>query len=283
MMEFVSPAYIEAADRKPAKKSGVWLKAGAACACFCIIAFAGFKLWGGSAPTPVTDIPPAAVIPVSPGASQPGASAEDPGSVSAPVTDIPPVVVVPVSPDVSEPDPSVKLNEDVSGAPLFVGREMTAAEARANEAFGKYLPQSLPNGFAEESVMKVDDGGGGYLTGLWTCGRSEIAWTVQPFTERDEERVVSVGDTEKYDVSLYSIPYADSVPEEIRTVFNEPIFVADELNEDAVNARTRISDEPGDGGSRIHFSVKFGDVLVRINAKGADADWVYSQLRSIGE
>ena len=36
-MELIDPAYVEAAEAKPRKKKGVWLKWGAMVACLCIV------------------------------------------------------------------------------------------------------------------------------------------------------------------------------------------------------------------------------------------------------
>ena len=118
-----------------------------------------------------------------------------------------------------------------------------------------------------------------YLSGLWTKGYDELKWQTTSFTEQDVSRLVSIDETEKYDLSLYPIPRADSVPTELREVVDNPIFIAEELTWDAVCSRAYKTGESGDGnGWRMAFSVKYNNVIVNINAKGVDPEWVYQQL-----
>ena len=51
--------------------------------------------------------------------------------------------------------------------------------------------------------------------------------------EEDEGRLTSVADTENYDLSLYPIPRASSVPDDLREIVDNPIFSAGELTMDA--------------------------------------------------
>ena len=108
-----------------------------------------------------------------------------------------------------------------------------------------------------------------------------FSWTVSYFTEADATRVTSVADLENYDLSLYPIPRADSVPEELREIVNDPIFLAEELTLDAVYARAyRVSDSGDTDGWRMQFTVRYGDYLISVNAKGIDPQWLYQQLQN---
>ena len=99
------------------------------------------------------------------------------------------------------------------------------------------------------------------------------------YTEQDAERLTGVDETQNYDLSLYPIPRADSVPDELRVIVNDPIFPAEELTLDAVYARAYKSGESGDSsGWRMTFTVKYDDILVRVSSKGVEPEWVYEQL-----
>ena len=51
---------------------------------------------------------------------------------------------------------------------------------------------------------------------------------------------------------------------------------------EAVQTRAYYVDEVGDsGGCRMQFSVKYGDKIVSITAKGVDPQWLYDQLKAL--
>ena len=91
--------------------------------------------------------------------------------------------------------------------------------------------------------------------------------------------ITSVDDKKNYDLSLYPIPRADSVPDELHEIVDNPIFEAEELTLEAVYCRAYKVDDAGDtDGWRMRFSVKYGDVIVSISTKGVEPEWVYQQL-----
>ena len=168
-----------------------------------------------------------------------------------------------------------------SEIPLLENRSLSAAEAILDPDFGQYFLQNLPTGFAEESIRKYRDQQSFYLSGLWTKGLDTLSWRISYFTEADAARVTSVADLENYDLSRYPIPRADSVPEELREIVNDPIFLAEELTLDAVYARAyRVSDSGDTDGWRMQFTVRYGDYLISVNAKGIDPQWLYQQLQN---
>ena len=163
--------------------------------------------------------------------------------------------------------------------PEFFDVSLTLPEARADADFGAYMPDAVPSGYAEESVRRYKDQNYNYLSGIWTKGYDRLDWQVSSYTERDENRLTGIDETENYDLSLYPIPRADSVPDELREIVNDPIFIAEELTPDAVYARAYKTGESGDSsGWRMAFSVKYNDIIVRISSKGVDPEWVYRQL-----
>lgn len=166
--------------------------------------------------------------------------------------------------------------------PEWKDESLSLSEAYKDEDFGAYMPTVLPEGFVEESVRRYKNYQNDYLSGLWTKGYAEISWRVSYMTADDENRLTSVETVENYDLSLYPIPMAQSVPDELREIVNHPIFDIDELTLDVVYARSRLTEEAGDiSGYRTGFDVRFGDILIRIRTKGVAPEWIYGELTSL--
>ena len=192
--------------------------------------------------------------------------------------------------DPSESDMSVKYitdpdapDEGSIGINAVSHNDLSLDEARADDDFGAYLPKSVPSGFAFESAFRFTGDESDFLSVLWTKGMSEIHWSVSRLEEKDKARITSVADRENYDLSLYPIPHAESVPEDMREIVDDPIFRIDELTLDAVKARAFEVRDSGDvSGPRMNFSVLYGDTLVKLNVKGASPEEIYDILKEIG-
>lgn len=158
----------------------------------------------------------------------------------------------------------------------------TLSEAQDEPDFGRYLPTELPAGFEESAIRRFRFQNSNYLSGLWSRGLDDLSWVVRPYTENDAARFTSVRDLENYDLSLYPIPRAESVPEELREIVDDPIFAAEELTLEAVYRRAYKVNDAGDtDGWRMRFSVRYGDIIVSVSTKGVDPAWVYQQLMDL--
>lgn len=166
--------------------------------------------------------------------------------------------------------------------PEWFDNALSHGEALEDPDYGAYMLQTVPGGFSQESIRRYKDQTSDYLSGLWTSGYDEIRWKVYTFSETDKARMTSVADTENYDLSLYPIPRASSVPEELREIVDNPIFTAEELTAEAVWARAYKTGETNDSsGWRMAFSVKYGDIIVEVRTKGVDPEWIYHQLTGL--
>ena len=156
------------------------------------------------------------------------------------------------------------------------------SEARENAEYGAYLPSQAPSGYVQYSITHTWGEGDDSLSGLWTKGMRELRWSISSLTEAAQKRITSIEDTVNYDMGLYSIPLAESVPKELWGIVNDPIFRAEEITLDAVWKRAYQVQDTGDvSGYRMQFSVLYGDVVVEINSKGVDPEWVYEELAQI--
>ena len=166
--------------------------------------------------------------------------------------------------------------------PEWFDRTLTHAQALSDETFGGLMPPATPQGFAAESIRRFKNQQNDWLSGLWTKDMDQLTWKVTFFTEADEARVTSVAETKNYDLSLYPIPRAESVPEELREIVNDPIFLAEELTLDAVQKRAYTAGEAGDSqGPRLNFSLRVGEYLISVRGKGVDPRWIFDALTQI--
>ena len=163
--------------------------------------------------------------------------------------------------------------------PEFFDLKLTLSEAQADADFGAYMLGAVPSGYAAESIRRYRDQNNDYLSGLWIKGYDELSWQISSYTEQDANRLTGINEIENYDLSLYPIPRADSVPDELRQIVDNPIFIAEELTLDAVCSRAYKPGESGDSsGWRMTFSVKYGNFIVRVSSKGVEPEWIYRQL-----
>lgn len=159
---------------------------------------------------------------------------------------------------------------------------LSLAEARADADFGMYIPETLPKGFGFENATRFINQERNTLSVNWTKGMSYIDWHVSLLDDEDKTRITSVADKLNYDLALYPIPRADSVPDELHEIVNNPIFLIDELTLDTVQSRFyEVSDLGDEQGHRMRFSVLYGDTLVELKVKGATPEAVFEILQQI--
>ena len=171
-----------------------------------------------------------------------------------------------------KPDLSAVVADEI---PEWFDKSLSHQEALNDSDFGTFMLREVPSGFVAESIRRYKDQTADYLSGLWTSGYDELWWKVYTLGEADKDRLTSIEDTENYDLSLYPIPRASSVPEDLRELVDNPVFSADELTMDAVWARAYTTGEAGDSdGWRMAFSVE-------VRTKGVDPEWVYHQLKNL--
>lgn len=165
--------------------------------------------------------------------------------------------------------------------PEWFDNKISFSEALDDAKYGHYMLGSVPKGFEEEAFKRYKDQNFDYLSGLWTRGYDSIDWRVYSFGENEAKRLADVNDTKCYDLSLYPIPRASSVPDELREIVENPIFDAGELTIDVVKARAYKTDGDVDStGFRMEFSVKYGEKIIEVRTKGVEPEWLYSQLKS---
>lgn len=162
---------------------------------------------------------------------------------------------------------------------------LTLEEALESHPYGIYLPARTPEGFSPDSIV-ARDGEAGSLLAVWTKGPGafeELDWQIRPYDPEDASRITPVSETRNYDLGLYSLPFSDSVPEELWEVVDCPIFPAKELTQEAVDRRIYTTGESGEEGSlpRARFAVLYDKVVVEVTAKGVSPQWLYEALSGL--
>jgi len=157
---------------------------------------------------------------------------------------------------------------------------LTLDEARNDPDFGAYLPENIPSRYVFESAQRVINQETDCLFVNWNVGMDYINWQISKPTEYDFDRIVSADEKEKYDMSLYPIPWAESIPTELWDYVLNPVFRIDELTLDIIKARAYyVENDQGDTPNwRMAFSVLYDNVIVRVNIKGVTPEQVWEMF-----
>lgn len=161
------------------------------------------------------------------------------------------------------------------------GEKITLQEARSVAVFGEYVPDCLPSGYVLESVYREKNGETGGTESIslcWAHGMDSIFWTIS-MADAASISVVDISRPETYDVHLYEIPYADTVPQEYRRSFDNPVFAEADFSLELVKSRMKVVADVGDTDTpRGDFSVLYENgVLVRFSGRG-DAESIYQMF-----
>ena len=135
----------------------------------------------------------------------------------------------------------------------------TLAQARQEADFAPYLPTAEPKGYNEfYGRLSYQEGRSNDLFVRWSRGYDNVEVCIY----RDgyySYNLVSPDQPETYDLSLYPIPWCDSVPEKYRDTVDRPAFKAEDMSLAIVEARGREHDT---GGMTYSFDVLYPDGTV---------------------
>ncbi|WP_343208179.1 hypothetical protein [Anaerolentibacter hominis] len=161
---------------------------------------------------------------------------------------------------------------------------LTEKESYEREPYGNLLPSRFLRGYQFESASVYTEEIGELLSFSYTSGYDYISIFISPREPEDEPRMVKAEDTERYNISSYTIPFADSVPEEEHETMFYPIFQAEELTEEVLRLRQVRLEEKGEGHTEpritMDFSLLCGDYVVRYNIKTKSTEGVYDMIAS---
>lgn len=160
--------------------------------------------------------------------------------------------------------------------------ELSEAQARAVEVLGAYIPVNLPKGYVWETAkgaVNAETGAYESIFLCWTKGMDSIMITIS-MADVGSIVVTDITQKEAYDVSLYDIPYAETVPEEYRVCFDNPVFAWEDMNLELVQSRMKVVADAGDTDTpRGNFSIIYPEgILLYFNGDGT-AEEIWEMLR----
>ncbi|WDV48004.1 hypothetical protein PV797_09985 [Clostridiaceae bacterium M8S5] len=93
---------------------------------------------------------------------------------------------------------------------------------------------------------------------------------VSPLLNIYYKNLVDIDEVEKYDITKYKPPFAETIPDELRNTMDRPIFKESEIKKDVIDRRKVITrGDVGDSSyyETMKFSVKCGDFIIDYNIK----------------
>ncbi len=158
---------------------------------------------------------------------------------------------------------------------------MSLEQAREIEGMGDYIPTNIPAGYVFESAEYVEETSA--LNVCWTKGVDSVFWHVEVVGDAYSLNMVDLAAEETYNVYLYEIPLADTVPEEYREIFSEPVCRAEDFCLEFVEKRMifRGTDAGDTTTHRGNFAVLYPDnYLVRFHGRGT-AEEIYEMFQGL--
>ena len=150
---------------------------------------------------------------------------------------------------------------------------MTADEARAVPTLGELLP-GPQTGLETETAYQEETENGTELVLLCTGDNAEFSVRVTAASQDQLSRVVNASEPETYDLTLYAAPLSETVPEELLSCVENPVFRAEELSETLLEARV----DSETGGMR--FGVLCGEAVAEYDCSGMTPQQAYAAVTS---
>lgn len=172
---------------------------------------------------------------------------------------------------------------------LIGSANITLEEARSLSIMGAYIPQVIPDGYKVESVRQNAD----EVVLLWSKGMDTIRILVtgehafeQGVKPEEQagirERLIDTSKPETYNVHLYDIPYAETVPSEYWQCFDHPIFREEDMTREIVEARMKVVEDAGDTATpRGNFAVLYENGILVEFSVDASVEEVWEMYSSI--
>lgn len=153
---------------------------------------------------------------------------------------------------------------------------LTWEAAREDAVYGRYVDVQIPEGYEFTSGSCTASG----LRLIWSKGTEEITVSCRQADESVSDWLVDADDPREYDLGLYTIPLAESVPQELIQKVSNATFYADQVSLQIVEARSYQMEEQGDEALwRTQIGILYsGNVLVDIRSKGPSPEEIYALI-----
>lgn len=164
--------------------------------------------------------------------------------------------------------------------PQIIDESLTESEAYAEANFGKYLIK-IPSGYSFNGGNRLLNQTSNHLLASWSKGYDDVRIMAYQSNEESDSRIVSPEQTELYDMSLYPIPWATSMPKNTSQIIENPVFKIEDLTLDIIKIRGYTRGESGDPSGNslcMRFSVLYGETVVEVNSEGLSAEYLFNEL-----
>ena len=124
-------------------------------------------------------------------------------------------------------------------------------------------------GLETETAYQEETENGTELVLLCTGDNAEFSVRVTAASQDQLSRVVNASEPETYDLTLYAAPLSETVPEELLSCVENPVFRAEELSETLLEARV----DSETGGMR--FGVLCGEAVAEYDCSGMTVSYTH--------
>jgi len=168
--------------------------------------------------------------------------------------------------------------------PELRDERITIEQARADPDFGAYIPKNMPEGLEVSSARRFINQTSNWLRVNYSYHYSHrsgpISWQIGEPMVHHFDRLVSLDEREKYDMSLYPPPWASTIPRELRQVVQNPTFRAEDMSFDVVMARAyrHFDDEHM---STRSFAVLIAGIVIDISPHRMTPEEVWEILEQV--
>ena len=152
---------------------------------------------------------------------------------------------------------------------------LTLEDVKSDQDFGIFIPTNIPDGLQFGTGTRIIDQHSNMLAMDWHNPRHAfVSWNIAQVTDFHRGHIVSAYDREKFDLSLYPIPWFETVPDELIHYVSNPIFLNQELSLEIIEARVLLSRDE----YRINFGVILDDVVIVISSNGLTPEEVFYMI-----
>lgn len=167
--------------------------------------------------------------------------------------------------------------------PKIIDEKLTQEQAYSEPDFGKYL-FTVPKEYLFNNAYRLLNQSSNMLYASWSHGHEDISIQVYSHDDYSKQRMVNKEDTQLYDMSLYPIPWGETMPLDKAHIIENPVFDAKALTLDMIKLReyTRRENTDKSGNSLcMNFSVLYNDVVVEIRSEGVSAEYLFDKLTAL--
>ncbi len=156
----------------------------------------------------------------------------------------------------------------------FFWRNELSFEELAQYPFYSYLPKKMLQyyEFMESFAASDSEDSEEYYVIWFAKGPATLGIRVREASDVADaaRRRVSASETERYDITKYEIPYAQTIPEELKSAMYNPIFRAEEFSRDVLLRRIEHHSESVGDIYSVHLDIEEGGYIFSYNFNGSD-------------